>query len=114
MLNRLRMMLQLGAVLCRRSRLASDVRHTSYHRTLTSCMPWTVRSLTGSRSMAFVQVNRHVELSVGDRDCPLLSPGACPRCAPDGALVTALAPPVVEGTAGEDKPGTGLAAIVST
>ena len=60
-------------------------------------MPWTVRFLTGSRSTAFVQVNRDVELSVGDRDCPLLSPGACPRCAPDGALMTVLAPPVVEG-----------------
>jgi hypothetical protein len=60
-------------------------------------MPWTVRFLTGSRSTGFAQVNRHVELSVGDRDCPLLSAGACPRCAPDGALVAALAPPVVEG-----------------
>jgi hypothetical protein len=49
---------------------------------------------------AFAQVSRYVELSVDNRDCPLLSPGACPRCAPAGAVVTVLAPPIVEGEAG--------------
>ena len=32
----------------------------------------------------FPQVGRRADGSVGSRRCPLLSPGACPRCAPSG------------------------------
>jgi len=40
------------------------------------------------QAMAFAQVNRQAEGSAGDRDCPLVSPGACPRCAPGSFLGT--------------------------
>ena len=37
--------------------------------------------------MAFAQVGRQAEGSVGDRGCPLVSAGACPRYAPSRDLL---------------------------
>jgi hypothetical protein len=54
---------------------------------LTPCMPWTVCRLYGCRLMAFAQVGRQAEGSVGDRGCPLVSAGACPRYAPSRDLL---------------------------
>src|SRR5215218_39462 len=50
-------------------------------------MPWTVCRLYGCRLMAFAQVGRQAEGSVGDRGCPLVSAGACPRYAPSRDLL---------------------------
>jgi hypothetical protein len=53
---------------------------------LTPCMPWTACRLHGCRLMAFAQVGRQAEGFVGDRDCPLVSAGPCPRYAPSRDL----------------------------
>ena len=67
--------------------------------TLTPCRLQTASRLAGSSVTAFAHLTDHVELSavaVIVRCCLLEhAPGA-----PAGALVTALAPPVVEGKAG--------------
>ena len=50
-------------------------------------MPYTACRLYGCRLMAFAQMGRQTEGSVGDRGCPLVPAGTCPRYAPGRDLL---------------------------